>query len=164
MGLQQQSPPTIFAPQQQAHGGQGLSHRTQLTGGRGGGRQQMPAYHPLAMAGQHTDSPPMPYKRYKTGTIVRCTMGTSQLCGDEDEHTGRLSGGPPQDDPPFGSRLRPTAIPTTTCAHPSNVATAPAPCHFHLHDGNDASDDAGGALPTSDLPCQPAYGAPSHLQ
>ena len=65
MGLQQQPPPTIYAPQQQAQGGRGPSPRNQSSGGRGGGRQQTPAYHPLMTAGQHMDSPPTSYKCYK---------------------------------------------------------------------------------------------------
>jgi hypothetical protein len=37
MGLQQQPPQTIYAPQQQAQGGRGYGRRTQSTGGRDGG-------------------------------------------------------------------------------------------------------------------------------
>ncbi len=42
MGLQQQPPPTIYAPQQQARGGCGYGRCTQSNGGRGGGGYQAP--------------------------------------------------------------------------------------------------------------------------
>ena len=92
-------------------------------------------------------------------TATRALAGTeSQSCGDKDEHAGWLSGGPPQNNPPFGCQSSPTATTTTTCTHPSNVATSPTPGHSHLCNGNNVSNDADGTLPTSDLSCRPADG------
>jgi hypothetical protein len=76
---------------------------------------------------------------------------------------GSLPGGPPQDDPPFGFQSSPTSTATATCTHPSNVAAASAPHHFHLRDDDDASNNASGTLPTSHLPSWSADGTPSHL-
>ncbi len=60
MGLQQQPPPTIYVPQQQAWGGRGYGRCTQLTGGRGGGGYQAPT-----TTGQQSTTPPTPFKHFE---------------------------------------------------------------------------------------------------
>jgi hypothetical protein len=81
MGLQQQPPPTIYAPQQQARGGRGYGRRTQLTGGRGGGGYQAPT-----TTLQQSTTPPTPFKRFKNWNYCHTHGGdmaithTSQTC------------------------------------------------------------------------------------
>ena len=117
----------------------------------------------------------------ETGTIIPCKVGTlpsptpatrtavrdgiTIVRGNKDEYDGRLGGGSPQDDPPFGCQSSPTTMAATTCTHPSNVvaAAAPVPGHAYCRDGNNASDNAGNVLPKSNLAHRPADGIPSHL-
>jgi hypothetical protein len=81
MGLQQQPPPTIYAPQQQARGGRGYSRRTQSPSGRGGGR-----YQALTMTGQQSTTPPTPFKQFENWNYCHTHGGdiaitqTSQTC------------------------------------------------------------------------------------
>ena len=86
-----------------------------------------------------------------------------QPYGDNDKHAGRLAGGPPQDNLPFGARTSPTTTATTTRYLPRTVATAPAPCHVHRRDDHNVSNNASGAVPTSHLPRWTADGTPSHV-
>ncbi len=81
MGLQQQPPHTIYAPQQQARGGRGYGRRTQSTSGRGGGGYQAPT-----TAGQQSTTPPTPFKSFENWNYCHTHGGditithTSQTC------------------------------------------------------------------------------------
>jgi hypothetical protein len=81
MGLQQQPPPTIYAPQQQTWGGRGYGRRTQSTGGSGGGGYQAPL-----TTGHQATPPPAPFKRHKNWNYYHTHSGdiaiahTSQTC------------------------------------------------------------------------------------
>jgi hypothetical protein len=72
MGLQQQPPHTIYAPQQQARGGCGYGRRTQATGGRGGGgyKGQRQRYNNQPHPRCHSTA-------LRIGTTATHTVGTS---------------------------------------------------------------------------------------
>ena len=85
MGLQQQPPTTIYAPQQHARGGRGYGRRTQSTGDRGG------------HAPQQSTNPPTPFKRYENWNYCHTHGGdihdthTSQNCRYPGPHHNRTA-------------------------------------------------------------------------